>query len=155
MPNQSSSTLPNDGALMTISEVAQRCDIATSALRFYEQRGLIFSTRTSGNQRRYHSSMVRRISVIKVAQSLGLSLEQIAAALATLPKQRTPTQEDWQRLSQLWHDDLQQRIEQMQRLRDNLGGCIGCGCLSLKRCQLMNPDDSAAGAGAGPRYLLD
>ena len=140
---------------LTVGEAAERCGVATSALRFYEKRGLIQPIRTSGNQRRYHPSMLRRISVIRVAQTLGLTLEEIAAALATLPDNRTPTKRDWERLSTRWQAQLDQRIQQMQHLRDNLSGCIGCGCLSLKVCTLFNPDDQVAEEGSGPRYLLE
>lgn len=140
---------------MTIGETAKRCGVATSALRFYEQKGLIHSTRVSGNHRRYHRSMIRRIAVIQVAQSLGLSLAEINDALGTLPDQRTPTKKDWERLSADWRDRLDQRIINLSKLRDNLSGCIGCGCLSLRRCKLYNPDDIAAESGAGPRLLFD
>lgn len=138
---------------LTIGEAAARAGVAASTLRFYEARGLIRSARTSGNQRRYHRSMLRRISVIQVAQSLGLSLAEIAEALATLPEGRNPTKADWRRLSNRWRDRLDARIERLQRLRDTLSGCIGCGCLSLKSCALHNRDDRAAGRGPGARYL--
>lgn len=138
---------------LTIGEAAARAGVAASTLRFYEARGLIRSARTSGNQRRYHRSMLRRISVIQVAQSLGLSLAEIAEALATLPEGRNPTKADWRRLSNRWRDRLDARIERLQRLRDTLSGCIGCGCLSLKSCALHNRDDRAAVRGPGARYL--
>jgi len=140
--------------LLTIGETAQRTGVAASALRFYETRNLIGSHRGPGNQRRYHRSMLRRISIIKVAQSLGLSLEEISSALETLPDKRTPTRRDWEKLSQKWRDQLDARIADLQNLREQLSGCIGCGCLSLKRCALYNPGDRAASKGAGPRYLL-
>ncbi len=143
------------GNYMTIGETAKRCGVATSALRFYEQKGLIRSARVSGNHRRYHRSMIRRISVIQVAQSLGLSLAEIKDALDTLPDLRTPTKKDWERLSADWRDQLDQRIISLSKLRDNLSGCIGCGCLSLRRCKLYNPDDIAAESGAGPQFLFD
>ena len=139
---------------LTIGETAQRSGVAASALRFYETRNLIASHRGPGNQRRYHRSMLRRISIIKVAQSLGLSLEEISAALETLPDKRTPTRRDWEKLSLKWRDQLDARIVNLQKLREKLSGCIGCGCLSLKRCALYNPGDRAAAKGAGPRYLL-
>jgi MerR family redox-sensitive transcriptional activator SoxR len=140
--------------LLTIGEVAERTGLAPSALRFYETRGLIHSERSEGNQRRYHRDMLRRISFIKVAQNVGLSLEDIAAALATLPDRRTPTKEDWARLSRSWGPVLDEQIAVLQRLRDKLDGCIGCGCLSLKSCHLYNPDDVAASLGPGPRWVL-
>ena len=139
---------------LTIGDTAQRSGVATSTLRFYETRGLIHSIRVSGNHRRYHRAMLRRISIIRVAQTLGLSLREIAAALDTLPDQRTPTKRDWEKLSTSWGRQLDQRIADLQNLRDKLSGCIGCGCLSLRRCSLYNSDDGAAGLGAGPRYLL-
>ena len=143
---------PND--LLTIGEAALRSGVATSTLRFYESRGLISSTRNLGNQRRYHRSMLRRISVIRVAQNLGLSLREITHALETLPNKRTPTKRDWTRLSRDWGSQLDQRIASLQKMRDELTGCIGCGCLSLKRCSLYNSNDVAAELGRGPRYLL-
>ena len=139
---------------LTIGETAQRSGVAASALRFYETRNLIASHRGPGNQRRFHRSMLRRISIIKVAQSLGLSLEEISKALETLPNKRTPTRRDWEKLSLKWRDQLDARIADLQKLREKLSGCIGCGCLSLKRCALYNPGDRAAARGAGPRYLL-
>jgi len=139
---------------LTIGETAQRSGVAASALRFYETRNLIASHRGPGNQRRFHRSMLRRISIIKVAQALGLSLEEISKALETLPNKRTPTRRDWEKLSLKWRDQLDARIANLQKLREKLSGCIGCGCLSLKRCALYNPGDRAAARGAGPRYLL-
>jgi MerR family redox-sensitive transcriptional activator SoxR len=139
---------------LTIGETAQRSGVAASALRFYETRNLIASHRGPGNQRRFHRSMLRRISIIKVAQALGLSLEEISMALETLPNKRTPTRRDWEKLSLKWRDQLDARIANLQKLREKLSGCIGCGCLSLKRCALYNPGDRAAARGAGPRYLL-
>lgn len=140
---------------MTIGEAAERCDIATSALRFYESKGLIRSVRTEGNQRRYHPAMLRRISVIKAAQNLGLSLEEISAALASLPDNRTPTKRDWERLSTQWGRQLDERIARMQKLRESLSTCIGCGCLSMRSCELFNADDCAVKRGKGPRYLIE
>ncbi len=139
---------------LTIGETAQRTGVAASALRFYETRKLVSSHRGPGNQRRYHRSMLRRISIIKVAQSLGLSLEEISSALETLPDKRTPTRRDWEKLSLKWRDQLDARIANLEKLREQLSSCIGCGCLSLKRCALYNPGDRAAARGAGPRYLL-
>lgn len=140
---------------MTIGEAAERCDLATSALRFYESRGLVHSVRTDGNQRRYHPAMLRRISVIKAAQNLGLTLEEITEALARLPDNRTPTKRDWERLSTNWGRLLDERILRMQKLRESLSTCIGCGCLSMRSCALFNADDFVAKRGNGPRYLLE
>lgn len=139
---------------LTIGETARRAGVAASALRFYESRGLIESIRVSGNHRRYHRAMLRKISIIRVAQTLGLSLNEIAQALAELPNGRPPTKRDWNRLSVSWGKRLDQRIADLQNLRDRLNGCIGCGCLSLKKCTLYNADDNASELGAGPRYLL-
>ena len=140
--------------LLTIGEVAERTGLAPSALRFYEAKGLISSDRSDGNQRRFHRDMLRRISFIKVAQNIGLSLDDIAAALGTLPSNRTPNKEDWTRLSRQWGPVLDHQIEILQRLRAKLDGCIGCGCLSLKTCHLYNPDDIAGEQGPGPRWVL-
>jgi MerR family transcriptional regulator, redox-sensitive transcriptional activator SoxR len=128
--------------------------MAPSALRFYEDRGLIAAERTPAGQRRYHHDVLRRLAFIRVAQRVGLSLEEITAALAELPDGRTPTRRDWERLSQRWRPRLDARIDTLVKLRDQLTSCIGCGCLSLKSCALHNPDDAAAGLGSGPRYLL-
>ena len=140
--------------ILTIGEAAARSGVATSTLRYYESRGLIESKRNQGNQRRYHRSMLRRISVIRVAQTLGLSLNEITEAFESLPDNRTPTQRDWEKLSTRWRQQLDDRIEQLHQIRDKLSGCIGCGCLSLKKCVLYNSNDRAAGLGDGPRYLL-
>ena len=139
---------------LTIGEASRRSGVAASTLRFYESRGLVASQRGPGNQRRYHRSMLRRISLVRVAQSLGLTLKEIGEALETLPEKRTPNRKDWEKLSRHWRDQLDERILKLQKVRENLTGCIGCGCLSLKRCTLYNPGDSAAAGGAGPRYLL-
>lgn len=138
----------------TVGEVATRTGVATSALRFYEERGLIRSVRTDGNQRRYEGGMIRRVSFILAAQRVGLTLEEIASALASLPNERTPTKADWGRLSRSWAPRIDERIEALTKLRGELTECIGCGCLSLKTCALYNPDDRAATLGQGPRYLL-
>jgi MerR family redox-sensitive transcriptional activator SoxR len=148
------STGNNSAELLSIGETARRSGVATSALRFYEARGLISSRRGSGNQRRYHRATLRRIAIIRVAQMLGLSLGEIATAFESLPAQRNPTRRDWERLSTRWGRKLEQRIAELQNLRDRLGGCIGCGCLSLTHCSLYNAGDGAARFGAGPRYLL-
>lgn len=143
------------GDLLTIGEVATRSGVATSALRFYEERGLITSERTEGNQRRFHRSELRRVSVIRAAQAVGLTLAEIADHLAALPSGRTPTVADWARMSATWRSMLDERIATTERLRDNLDGCIGCGCLSLTKCTLFNPGDVAAATGDGPRYVLE
>ena len=139
---------------LTIGELSQRSGVAQSALRFYEERGLIRSTRTSGNQRRYERAELRRVSFIRIAQQVGVSLERISAALSELPEGRTPTQADWTKLSARWRGDLDEKIVMLERLRDRLDGCIGCGCLSLRRCALYNPGDELAAEGPGPRKLL-
>ena len=137
----------------TVGRVAKRCGVKVSTLHFYEQKGLIRSWRNAGNQRRYKADVLRRISVIKAAQKMGISLESIRAALATLPESRTPTVQDWETLSTHWRDDLNQRIAYMERLRDSLTGCIGCGCLSMKNCPIYNEDDKLAARGSGPVLL--
>lgn len=139
----------------TIGETAKRCDVAASALRFYEQKGFIKSIRTEGNQRRYHASTLRVISVIKAAQNLGLTLSEIELGLNSLPNNRVPNKSDWSKLSSKWRAVLDSRIDHLTRLRDNLDNCIGCGCLSLSNCHLFNPDDVASEQGAGARYLLE
>ena len=138
---------------LSIGHLAERAGVATSAIRFYESRGLISSARTTGNQRRYEQSTLRRIAFIRTAQRVGLSLDEIAEALATLPDGRAPTKSDWHRLSKAWRPRLDEQIERIQRLRDRLDGCIGCGCLSLRTCTLVNPGDVLAGAGPGPVRL--
>jgi MerR family transcriptional regulator, redox-sensitive transcriptional activator SoxR len=139
--------------LLTVGEVAHRSGFAASALRFYEREGLLSATRTSGGQRRYHRSVLRRLAFIRAARNVGLSLEEIAAALATLPDRRTPTKTDWTRLSRSWRGRLDDQIAALSKLRDGLDSCIGCGCLSLKTCAMSNPGDQAAMAGAGAIYL--
>lgn len=139
---------------LTIGEVAERVGVATSALRFYESKGLISSTRSEGRQRRYHREVLRRVAFIRVAQQVGLSLDEIAGALAALPGSRTPHKRDWAKLSRAWRPRLDEQISMLERLRDHLDDCIGCGCLSLTSCALYNPDDRASGLGRGPRYLL-
>ncbi|MCV7445388.1 transcriptional regulator [Mycobacterium paraense] len=139
--------------LFTVSEIARRSGFAASAIRFYEGQGLITATRTSGGQRRFERQMLRRLAFIKAARNVGLSLDEIAGALAELPDGRTPTRADWSRLSRSWRARLDDQIAGLIALRDNLDSCIGCGCLSLKRCAISNPGDAAAGAGAGAVYL--
>ena len=138
---------------MTIGDVSERTGVADSALRFYEREGLISSIRTNGGQRRFERGELRRVAFIRVAQRVGLSLDEIRAALARLPNNRTPTKADWTRLSASWRPTLDEQIASLQRLRDDLASCIGCGCLSLRACKLYNPDDVAARFGEGPRYL--
>lgn len=138
---------------LSVSEVASRTGVAVSALHFYERKGLIDSQRTTGNQRRYSRDVVRRISVIRAAQRLGLSLKEITEVVSTLPNDRALSQRDWSRLATEWRGALDERIEALQRLRDGLTGCIGCGCLSMKACTLLNEDDHLAGAGPGPVLL--
>lgn len=139
---------------LTIGELAARSGVAASALRFYESRGLIASRRSEGNQRRFPRAMLRRVAIVRAAQALGLSLDEVQAALETLPEGRTPTKRDWARLSRAWRRGLGERIAELERLRDDLSGCIGCGCLSLRECALLNAGDRVATRGAGPRYLL-
>ncbi len=139
---------------LTIGEVAARRGVATSALRFYEAEGLITSERTEGNQRRFERATLRRVAVIRAAQAVGLKLGEIKAALAGLPEARTPTAADWGRLSSSWQRGLDDRIGELERLRDELSDCIGCGCLSLRSCSLLNAGDTAGARGPGPRYLI-
>jgi len=138
---------------LTIGEVAARSGVAPSALRFYERQGLIASSRTDGNQRRYERAVLRRIAFIQAGRAAGVTLADIDAALARLPTSRTPSRKDWERLSNRWRDDLDARIETLQALRERLTTCIGCGCLSIDKCDLLNPDDEAAARGAGAHYL--
>ncbi len=140
---------------LTVGEVADRSGLAVSALHFYESKGLIASVRSAGNQRRYPRSILRRVAVIKIAQRMGLPLATIADALQALPEGRTPTVADWRRLSAAWRAELDERIATLTRLRDQLDGCIGCGCLSLRACPLRNPDDALGASGAGPHFSGD
>lgn len=139
---------------ITIGELANRSGVATSALRFYETKGLIESTRTDGNQRRYPRATLRRVALIRAGQEVGLSLAELAGALDRLPHDKTPTKEDWRRLSRSWKERLDRQIAELVGLRDELTDCIGCGCLSLKSCAIFNPGDVASDLGTGPRYLL-
>jgi MerR family transcriptional regulator, redox-sensitive transcriptional activator SoxR len=139
---------------LSIGEVASRSGIAPSALRFYESEGLVHAVRDGGGRRRYDREVLRRLAFIRVAQRIGLSLDEIRTALATLPDGRTPTAKDWARLSRQWRPRLNEQIEMLVALRDQLTSCIGCGCLSLRACALYNPADGAASLGSGPRYLL-
>ncbi len=140
--------------LLPIGAVADRSGMAVSALRFYEERGLIGSVRSAGGHRQYRRAVLRRLAFLQVAQRVGLSLEEIGRALATLPDDDGPGAADWRRLSATWRPQLDQRIRLLEALRDELDSCIGCGCLSLQRCRLRNPGDRAAASGAGARYLL-
>ena len=147
---------PEPGSIaaeLTVGEAAARSGVAVSALHFYEAQGLIYSRRNAGNQRRYPREVLRRIAVIRVAQRTGISLAAIRDALKALPNGRTPTAEDWARLSARWRAELNDRIARLMRLRDHLDGCIGCGCLSLGVCPLRNPWDRLAEDGPGPRLL--
>lgn len=139
---------------LTITEVSRRSGVAASALRFYEEKGLIESERAGSGHRRFARSVLRRIAFIVFAQRVGLTLEEIGAELAKLPPDRVPTKRDWARLSSGWSTRIDDRIAELERLRAGLTECIGCGCLSLERCRLANPGDRAAGLGAGPRYWL-
>ncbi|WP_343350682.1 redox-sensitive transcriptional activator SoxR [Pseudomonas sediminis] len=138
---------------LTVGQVAERSGVAVSTLHFYETKGLIHSQRNAGNQRRYRRDVLRRVALIKVAQRLGIPLADIGVALSTLPCDHIPTAADWQQLSAQWQRDLDARIEQMTRLRDQLTGCIGCGCLSMQDCPLRNPSDELGAQGAGARLL--
>jgi MerR family redox-sensitive transcriptional activator SoxR len=140
---------------LSIGAVSERTGVAHSALRFYEAEGLIHATRSAGGQRRYPRDVLRRVSFIRIAQQVGLSLEEIRTALSSLPDKRTPNKHDWERLSTSWRPRLDAQIAMLERLRDRLTGCIGCGCLSLQACRLLNPGDAAGERGPGPRYILD
>ena len=139
---------------LSIGALSSRTGVASSALRFYEDQGLISAMRSEGGQRRYPRETIRRVSFVKVAQQVGLSLDEIREALSSLPEGRTPTRHDWERLSRSWRRRLDARIAMLERLRDRLDGCIGCGCLSLSVCKLANPGDVAGQAGPGPRYVV-
>ena len=139
---------------LTIGELARRTGLSVSAIRFYEEKGLVSAIRSSGNQRRFLRADIRRLSFALIGQRLGLSLAEVAAELATLPQGRAPTQRDWEQIGERLRDRLSERIALLESVRDRLDGCIGCGCLSLERCALYNPADRAAGLGPGPRYLL-
>jgi MerR family redox-sensitive transcriptional activator SoxR len=145
--------LSPDLHVLTVGQVSARSGVAVSALHFYEAQGLVASHRTAGNQRRYARETLRRVAFIRASQRVGIPLRTIKDALDQLDDNRTPTRHDWARLSMAWRDDLDKRIAQLQRLRDRLTGCIGCGCLSLDRCHLTNPDDVLGRDGPGPRNL--
>lgn len=139
--------------LLTIGEVAERSGYATSAIRYYEREGLVEAQRSAGGQRRYRRDVLRRLAFIRAARTVGLSLEEVREALATLPGGRTPTRADWTRLSRSWRRRLDEQIDALVALRDGLDSCIGCGCLSLQRCRVSNPLDKAAALGPGARWL--
>lgn len=139
---------------LTIGELARRAGVATSALRYYEQLGLISSERTTGGQRRYTRATLRRIAFVRAAQQVGLSLDEAGAALGRLPEGRTPNKTDWNQVSATWLHRIDERIAELERLREQLDSCVGCGCLSLRTCKLYNPGDTAATRGAGARWLL-
>ncbi|MEO9274971.1 redox-sensitive transcriptional activator SoxR [Marinomonas sp. 5E14-1] len=139
---------------LTVGRVAERCGVKVSTLHFYEEKGLIHSSRNQGNQRRYKKDVLRRVSLIKAAQKMGVSLEEIKSALATLPENRTPTNEDWAALASHWKQGLNERIQYLENLRDLLTGCIGCGCLSMGNCPIYNENDKLSEQGPGP-VLLD
>lgn len=138
---------------LSVGQVAKRCGVAVSALHFYENKGLIHSSRNSGNQRRYSPDVIRRVSIIKAAQKMGVGLNEIAEAFASLPKHKAPSREDWQQLSSGWQAMLNGRIRYLERLRDYLTGCIGCGCLSMANCPIYNPADKLEDQGPGPVIL--
>lgn len=140
--------------MIPIGELARRAGVAASALRYYEAEGLIAAARSGGGRRHFRRSDLRRVAFIRAAQAIGLSLDEIRAALASLPDRRTPTREDWERLAAAWRPTIEAKIAELTRLRDTLSHCIGCGCLSLKACALYNPADIAGAAGPGARYLL-
>jgi MerR family redox-sensitive transcriptional activator SoxR len=141
--------------LLSIGAVSERTGVSSSALRFYEAEGLIHAVRSTGAQRRYHRDVIRRVSFIRIAQEVGLALAEIREALASLPDHRTPTQRDWHRLATSWGPRLDAQIAKLERLRDRLEGCIGCGCLSLYACRIVNPGDTVGARGPGPRYVID
>lgn len=151
MVNATARTLPD----LTVGELSRRSGVPASALRFYEDEGLIRSRRTAGNQRRYCRDALRRVTFIRMSQRVGMPLSAIREVLALLPDDRTPTRADWARISRCWQDDLNARIRQMEQLRDELTGCIGCGCMSLAKCRLANPGDRLGAEGPGPQRLAD
>jgi MerR family transcriptional regulator, redox-sensitive transcriptional activator SoxR len=140
---------------LSVGDVSKRCNVNISAIHFYERKGLICSSRNEGNQRRFSRDVLRRISIIKAAQQVGISLENIKIAFASLPDNRTPTKKDWQRLANQWKDELDYKIRYLTNLRDSLTGCIGCGCLSMDDCPLYNPEDKLAELEVGGPILLD
>jgi len=140
-------------AALSVGQVAKRCGVKVSTLHFYEDKGLIHSTRNAGNQRRYRKDVLRRVSLIKAAQKMGITLEEVRQALEKLPDNRTPNQKDWQKLASAWKKELNARIAYLEKMRDYMSGCIGCGCLSMTRCPIYNADDKLAAQGSGPVIL--
>ena len=140
--------------MLSIGQLASRTGLAVSAIRYYEAQGLVEALRNAGGQRRFMRADIRRLSFVQIAQQFGFSIAQIKGLLDELPQGRTPNEADWARIATMFRADLDQRIETLERLRDDLDGCIGCGCLSMKKCALYNPDDRVAAKGAGPRYLM-
>ncbi len=140
--------------ILSIGQVAERTGLSVSAIRYYEAEGLVTAARNAGGQRRFLRSDIRRLSFVLISQQFGFTISQIKSLLNALPEGRTPTRRDWTRMSNTFRKDLDAKIETLTRLREQLDGCIGCGCLSLERCKLYNPEDRAAGKGAGPRYLM-
>ncbi|WP_122055953.1 redox-sensitive transcriptional activator SoxR [Vibrio sp. Evd11] len=140
---------------LTIGQLSERSGVAPSALRFYETKGLIASIRTNGNQRRYQSAMLRRIALIQVAQSIGFKLEEITEELSTLPMNQTATKRDWERVAKKWQGQLDSKMAQIKSLQENLTGCIGCGCLSMQKCQLLNPEDILHDQGQGAQRIVE
>jgi MerR family redox-sensitive transcriptional activator SoxR len=145
---------PHPGQELSVGEVAERSGVAISALHFYEREGLITSRRTAGNQRRFRREVLRRLALIRIAQRVGIPLADIRSALDGLPGGRTPTRADWEALSERWRTELDERIHRLQQLRDDFSGCIGCGCLSISHCGLVNPHDALGDQGPGPRRLV-
>jgi MerR family redox-sensitive transcriptional activator SoxR len=139
---------------LTVGQLAARSGVSVSALHFFERQGLIASTRTAGNQRRYRRDALRRVAFIRIAQRVGIPLKEVADVLALLPDGRTPTREDWARVSQCWQEELDRRMRHLEQLRNDFTGCVGCGCMSIDRCPLINPDDEMGRTGAGPRRLI-
>ena len=149
------SAVAQPGRTLSVGDISKRSGVAISALHFYESKGLIKSSRNTGNQRRYAQDVLRRVSIIKVAQRLGISLARIQEVFESLPKDRITTVEDWKELSTVWRSDLDSRIRALTQLRDQLDGCIGCGCLSMTACPLRNPGDRLSELGSGPQLLLE
>lgn len=145
---------PNNDSTLSIGYVAERTGLATSAIRYYEELGLVAAHRAPGGQRRFERSVIRRLSFVMIAQRVGLSLDEIRAALDSLPDGRTPTERDWTALAQRWRPMIDERIAILERLRDRLDECLGCGCLSIRHCSLANPGDQLAAEGPGPRTVL-
>ncbi|AGZ46707.1 redox-sensitive transcriptional activator SoxR [Actinoplanes friuliensis] len=139
---------------LSVGELAARSGVAVSALHFFERQGLIASTRTAGNQRRYRRDTLRRVAFIRIAQRVGIPLKEVGAILALLPDNRTPTREDWARVSECWQAELDRRMRHLEQLRNDFTGCVGCGCMSIDRCPLINPNDKLGREGPGPRRLL-